>query len=173
MSRKVLSMEEKSRIFSQLINEPQGRTMIGQTINKSVAPDSNIRMKTWLYAGNSVKTDNPQGRTDLVKCLICNKQTKEEEVIIIEDYKSVGVECLVVWENELKNSTLLKEKLFNYLFPSETTRRASLQKDDDIVRTLQRCKEVERNFYSPILIGQYPIGEVTELARAFQKRKGL
>ncbi|MFA5623244.1 MAG: hypothetical protein WC981_03380 [Candidatus Dojkabacteria bacterium] len=130
MGRKIMSAEQKTRVFSQLIQHPQGRAVIGQTIDKNVAFSSNTGMRTSLYAGNSeYSSDNQQGR--------------------------IGISCS--------------------LFPSETTRGASVM-DDDIVRPLQRCREVSGNTYPPTdkLVSNHLYDESNRVVRALTcKVEGL
>jgi len=76
--------------------------------------------------------------------------SKEDEEKIIQDYRSVGIECLVIWGKELSNIKEVRNKIYRYLFPSETIcEQSSIKKDCEIVRTTQRCVEIGRNSYPP------------------------
>ena len=168
MADRMLSQEEKFQIVAQALQTPQGRVRIGQTMDSNVAPNSNVRMKSPLYAGKSENSpllsnkesknvrdaDNQQGRIDTVKCLLCGFEGKSLEGHLYCKHKinckKYRDECLVVWGNELKNIEEVKKKIFRYLFPSETIRgQSSVKEDYDIVRTTQRCVEVGRNSYPP------------------------
>jgi G:T-mismatch repair DNA endonuclease (very short patch repair protein) len=45
-----------------------------------------------------------------------NGITKEEhEKDVLDNYREIGVDCLIIWENELKDITTLKDKIDNFL----------------------------------------------------------
>jgi hypothetical protein len=114
-----LSLEEKNEIIARNIATPEGRYVLGQTIDSNVALNSNIKMKSSLYAGKSENSpllsskesenvrdaDNQQGRIDNLYKYLFPSETIREQSSVKEDY--------------------------------------------DIVRTTQRCVEVGRNSYPP------------------------
>ena len=73
---------------------------------------------------------------------------------IINRYQQVGYSCLIIWENEIKNDfENVKIKISNFIrnCSPETTRRTPQNiVDEDIVQTVWKHTELDRNVQPPI-----------------------
>jgi len=128
---RVLTQEEKFKAIAQALQYPEGRAKIGQTMCSNVALGSNTKMKSSLYAGKSENSP-----------LLSGQESENVRDADNQQGRIDTVKCLLC--NEVRN------KIYRYLFPSETIcEQSSIKKDCDIVRTTQRCVEIGRNSYPP------------------------